>query len=83
MSSISELSDECQKCHYKDICDNKRMMACALAEVEKHEAIPNRAVGVINPFSTTVIPTTFNITNENIKEQLEKQLRINTCSFNK
>lgn len=80
MSSISKLSDECQKCTYKDDCNNKRIMACALAKTKKYNSIPNKAVGVINQLNKQVA---INITAEITKEQLKKQLRINACSFNK
>lgn len=79
MSSISKLSDECEKCSHKNDCNNKRMMACALAE-KKCNSMPNKAIGVINPFNNQISATasqiTINITVESIKEQLEKQLRI-------
>lgn len=39
MGSISKLSDKCEKCHYKDTCDNKRMVACAVVEQENNKLI--------------------------------------------
>lgn len=33
MSTIIELSTKCKKCNLKNTCMNKRMMACALAEI--------------------------------------------------
>lgn len=35
MATLSKLHDKCEKCKHKDICNNKRMVACALAEVPK------------------------------------------------
>lgn len=45
MAALSKLDSRCEKCKYKDGCNNKRMMACALAEMPKNNmksaTIPN------------------------------------------
>ncbi|MDU3597750.1 MAG: hypothetical protein E7F68_22070 [Clostridium butyricum] len=94
MGSISKLSDKCEKCHYKDTCDNKRMVACAVVEQENNKLMDNVAAPLTNPLgnpmSNKVIPITIymgeygniHTTMESIKEQVEKQLRIDVCSFN-
>ena len=34
-TSISKIYKKCNKCKHKDNCDNKRMVACNLAEISK------------------------------------------------
>ncbi len=76
MSSISKLSSKCEKCSYKDICNNKRIVACASSELPKN-LVNDASAQLKNPLGNPLSNM------ENIKEQLEKQLRINVCSFNK
>lgn len=35
MSTLTKLYEKCNKCKYKDSCDNKRMIACEIAELPK------------------------------------------------
>lgn len=95
MPTLSRTAEQCRKCPNVRNCNNKRMEACAMIEAEKHKLINNASApltnSIGNPSSVTVTPITIhmgeygntNTTMENIKEQLEKQLRINACSFNK
>lgn len=94
MGSISKLSDKCEKCHYKDTCDNKRMVTCAVVEQENNKLMDNLAAPLTNPLGSPMLnkvtPITIHMgeygnihtTMESIKEQVEKQLRIDVCSFN-
>jgi hypothetical protein len=34
---LSKLHERCEKCNYKDECNNKRMVACGLLELPKIE----------------------------------------------
>lgn len=35
MTALSKLYNKCGNCKYKNICDDKRMVACSLAEIQK------------------------------------------------
>ena len=35
MTALSKLYVKCNNCKYKNICDDKRMVACNLAEIQK------------------------------------------------
>lgn len=37
MATLSKLHDKCEKCKHKGNCNNKRMVACALAETPKYK----------------------------------------------
>lgn len=45
MSSLSKLREKCNKCKYKNSCDNKRMIACEIAKLPEpnimSSSIPN------------------------------------------
>lgn len=87
MSSIVKLSSECEKCSQKDICNNKRMEACALAELpnnitnnihtQEPKILSNGVTNTIN-FNVNIDK---NVTVDNVTEQLKKQLSANMCSF--
>ena len=87
MSSIVKLSSQCEKCSQKDICNNKRMEACALAELPNNitNNIHTQEPNILSAGATNTINFNINIDKnvavDNIKEQLKKQLSTNTCSF--
>lgn len=35
MTALSKLHNKCINCKYKNICDDKRMVACSLVEIQK------------------------------------------------
>lgn len=45
MNAVSKLYEKCEKCKYKDSCNDKRMVACGLLELSKpnmeSETMPN------------------------------------------
>ncbi len=96
MAKLSNIHDVCKKCEHKDGCKNKRMVACAMAELpplmEKPNMSPKAPLSM--PMAREYIPITINmgeygIVNtslEELKEQLERDIwkRINpNCNFNK
>lgn len=95
MYLISKLSGECKKCPNKDTCNNKRMVACEVAEVENHKLMSNASAPLTNPLSNPILnkvtPITIHMgeygdihtTMEEIKKQVEKSLMINICDFSK
>ncbi|NFG27691.1 hypothetical protein FC777_11250 [Clostridium botulinum] len=97
MNSISKLSNECEKCPNKDTCNNKRMVACALAKLPKmaNDISKPYSNPMASPMKQTVTPITIHMgeygnidtTAEAIKEQLNNQIReslgLNMCDFNK
>lgn len=93
MNILSKLHDKCEKCKYKDSCNNKKMVACGLAEMPKPNTgnitIPNTEP-LIQPMSIKCTPITINISEhenintsmEQIAEQINEAFRIN-CTLNK
>lgn len=95
MATLSKLHDKCKECKYKDTCDNKRMVACALAEMPKpnikNATIPNTGP-LIQPFSRKHTPITIKMgehgaINTSIEEihgkisnEINKAFQIN-CGF--
>ena len=85
MNILSKLHDKCEKCRYKDSCNNKKMVACGLAEMPKPNTEP-----LIQPMSIKCTPITINISEhenintsmEQIAEQINEAFRIN-CTLNK
>lgn len=66
--TISKLYNKCEKCSYKDNCDNKRMMAS-----REHTPITINMGGYGN------IETSIEAINEQIKKDFYKKL---SCNFN-
>lgn len=93
--TISKLSSKCKKCPNIKRCNNKRMEACALAEIPKLNAI-NTTVSatmtltqpisrienkvIINMGEYGVINTSTEEIAEKLKEDFYKNLN---CSFNR
>lgn len=81
MKIVSKLSERCQKCHKIDACDEKRMMACAIAEMPEPVIAPATAE-ISAPIMESVLVkhdyrdvkidphTTVTIDLEDIKKQL-------------
>ncbi|NOH14863.1 hypothetical protein [Clostridium cochlearium] len=93
MATLSKLDSRCEKCKHKDSCNNKRLMACALAEIPKsnmkNATLPNTA-SLAQPAARKHTPITIkmgeygniNTSIEQIAEQINKAFQIN-CAFNK
>lgn len=85
MPTLSKLSDKCKKCKHVDDCDEKRMVACAIAELP-----PSRLENITKPFAASIsmpvarenTPITINMgeygkietSMEEINERIEKNL---------
>lgn len=87
MATLSKLDSRCKKCKHKDSCNNKRMMACALAEMPKPDmknaALPN-VEPLAQPASRKHTPITIkigkygniNTSMEQITENINKQFTL-------
>lgn len=93
MPTISKLHDKCQKCKYKDDCDEKRMVACAIAKLPP-SPIQDMGMSASTPLSMPIsreyTPITINMgdikigtsleeISKKIEEDFYKHLR---CGFN-
>lgn len=78
--NISKLHEKCQKCEYKDECDEKRMVACAIAELPplKESASMPIAEVIGMPVARVVTPIIINMGEYGVintsLEELTKQL---------
>lgn len=93
--SLSKLSSKCKKCPNVKNCNNKRMEACALAEIPKlstMNATNNTTMPLTQPILRTEHPVTINMGEygsidtslEEIAEKLKKDFYKNlNCSFNR
>lgn len=85
MSSLSKLHEKCNKCKYKykDSCDNKRIIACEIAELPEpnimSSSVPNAeplAQSLLMPNTPITINMgeygTINTSLEEIQEQLKR-----------
>lgn len=84
MSTLIKLHEKCNKCKYKDSCDNKRMIACEIAELPKpnmmSSCIPNTE-SLTQPLLIPNTPITINMGEygtintslEEIQEQLKRE----------
>lgn len=94
MHAISKLSDECKKCQHVNECDNKRMVACAMAECKPSTA--SEKISLAMPLTQPILriehPITINMGEygtintslEKISEKLKKDFYKNlNCSFNR
>lgn len=91
--AISKLHEKCQKCEYKDECDEKRMVACAiiteLPPLNENASMPIVA-GISMPVARVVTPITINMGEygvintslEELKKELEEDFyRQIRCDF--
>ena len=89
MTIISKLHEKCKKCKYKDSCNDKRMVACRLAEMQKpimKSAAAPIAETFAQPIARKHTPITINMgeygkietsleeLQEQFKRDLEKEL---------
>lgn len=95
MSTLTKLHEKCNKCKYKDSCDNKRMLACEIAELPKSNmmsscapntepltkplSIPNTPI-TINMGEYGTINTSLEEIQEQIKREFYKELNIG-CNY--
>jgi hypothetical protein len=95
VQTISKLSGECKKCPHVNDCDDKRMVACAMAEMPQQamkESMAPVMAPVMQPMLRISHPITINMGEygtietsiEEMTEKLKKDLYKNlNCSFNK
>lgn len=82
MSTLSKLHKKCNKCKHNDFCDNKRMMACEIAELPKSNMMSlssHNTESLSQPLSIPHTPITINIgecgTINTSLEEIQKQLK--------
>jgi len=96
MATLSRTAEKCRKCSNVKNCDNKRLEACALAELPKQSSINVTAslTGLsIAQLSKPYTPITIHLgecgdmhtsmeeINEKINERIAKALSVNSCYF--
>lgn len=59
--TISKLADKCKKCPNVKMCNNKRMEACALAEISKPNAV-NTTVSATIPLTQPMLRAEHSVT---------------------
>lgn len=88
MSTLSRTAERCRKCPNVKKCNNKRLEACALAEMPKQSSINLTApLTDLSALAKIVTPITIHMgeygyidtTMEEINEKISKSLMINTC----
>ena len=83
--ALSKLHKKCNKCKYKNICDNKRMVACNIAEILPTNMISSTINNIMpneQPLMRKYTPITINMGEfgkretslEEIAESLRKDL---------
>lgn len=83
--ALSKMHKRCKKCKYKNICDNKRMVACNIAEIPPANMISDTANNMSpygQPLMRKYTPITINMGEfgkietslEEISESLTKDL---------
>lgn len=97
--TISKLAEKCQKCRYVKQCDEKRMAACAVAELPPSNTA-NAVMPLTAPLSMSIARTytpitinmgeygTVNTSAEEIREKINKSIKEKLykglyCGFNK
>ncbi|MBU3171363.1 hypothetical protein [Clostridium estertheticum] len=95
MVTLSKLHDKCEKCEQRDNCDDKRMVACAIAERSQPITCGiglSNTMPLAQPFARKHTPIIINMgeygaintSMEEIAEQLKKNLYKDiNCAFNK
>lgn len=65
MTALSKLHNKCVNCKYKNICDNKRMVACNLTELSqsnmKSAIDANNTISCSQPLAREYTPITINM----------------------
>lgn len=96
MSTLSRTAEKCRKCSNVKNCNNKRLEACALAELPKQSSINVTApladlstIQISRPVTPITIhmgefgdiQTTMEEINEKINDRIAKALSVNSCYF--
>ena len=91
MFTLSRTAEKCRKCPNVENCNDKRLEACALAELPKQASININTplTGLSKPITPITIHmgeygdinTTMKEINEKINEKIAKALSVNSCYF--
>ena len=94
MAALIRTAEKCRKCPNVKNCNNKRLEACALAELPKKASasltMPLTGLSML-PMSNPVTPITIKMgeygdvhtSMEEINDKIAKALSVNACYFNK
>lgn len=85
MPTLSRTAEQCRKCSNVKNCNNKRLEACAMAE------LPNQTEIAVQPITNPITPIIIkqgkygdiHTSLEEINEKIAKALSVNACYFNK
>lgn len=85
MATLSRTAEKCRKCPNVKNCNNKRLEACAMAELPKETGI------AVLPMTNAITPIIIkqgeygdiHTSLEEINEKIAKALSVNACYFNK
>jgi len=85
MAILSRTAEKCRKCPNVKKCNNKRLEACALAELPKQTEVV--VMPMTNPITPIVIKMgeygDIHTSMEEINDKIAKALSVNACYFNK
>lgn len=86
-TTLSKMHKRCKKCKYTNICENKRMVACNIAEIPPTNMISS-TIDNMRPYGQPLMrkytPITINMGEfGKIETSLEEILEILTKDFNK
>jgi hypothetical protein len=85
MATLSRTAEKCRKCPNVKNCNNKRLEACALAELPKKTGIA--VIPMTNSITPIIIKQgeygNIHTSLEEVNEKIAKALSVNACYFNK
>lgn len=97
--ALSKMHKRCKKCKYKNICDNKRMVACNITEIPPANMISATPTNNMRPYGQPLMrkytPITINMgefgkretyleeISESLRKDLNKKLGIGVMSNEK
>lgn len=97
-TTLSKMHKTCKKCKYKNICDNKKMVACSIAEIPPTNMISSTIDNIMSngqPLMRKYTPITINMgefgkretsleeISESLRKDLNKKLGIGVMSNEK
>lgn len=97
-TTLSKMHKTCKKCKYKNICDNKKMVSCSIAEIPSTNMISSTIDNIMSngqPLMRKYTPITINMgefgkretsleeISESLRKDLNKKLGIGVMSNEK
>ena len=81
MYTLSRTAERCRKCRDVDVCNNKRLEACALAEFPKQVIGSSSVTFNMQTIQNTITDDVINSTINNINKKIMKSLMVASCYF--